>query len=39
MRLEKPPEDESRTFVRSHFASRSIGIDEAAARQREMWEG
>ena len=33
MRLEKPPEDESRTFVRSRFASRSIGIDEAAARR------
>ena len=33
VRLEKPPEDESRTFVRSRFASRSIGIDEAAARR------
>lgn len=33
MRLEKPPEDESQAFVRSRFASRSIGIDEAAARR------
>lgn len=33
MRLEKPPEDESLMFVRSRFASRSIGIDEAAARR------
>ena len=33
MRLEKPPADESLAFVRSRFASRSIGIDEAAARR------
>lgn len=33
MRLEKPPEDESLAFVRSRFASRAIGIDEAAARR------
>ena len=33
MRLDKPPEDESLTFVRHRFASRSIGIDEAAARR------
>ena len=33
IRLEKPPEDESQAFVKSRFASRSIGIDEAAARR------
>lgn len=33
MRLDKPPEDESLMFVRRRFASRSIGIDEAAARR------
>ena len=33
LRLDKPPENEGVAFVASRFASRSIGIDEATARE------